>query len=75
MGYLLSEDRENGLRIMQLSEDFLSVESEVYLWDESIESPALVKRGGRYYMFGSHLTGWNANDNVYSTSTSLTGGW
>jgi hypothetical protein len=26
-------------------------------------------------MFGSHLTGWAANDNVYSTSTSLTGPW
>lgn len=48
IGYLLSEDRENGLRIMQLSDDFLSVESEVYLWSEAIESPALVKREGRY---------------------------
>ena len=26
-------------------------------------------------MFGSHLTGWNANDNVYSTSTSISSGW
>lgn len=26
-------------------------------------------------MFGSKLTGWDANDNVYSTSTSLTSGW
>lgn len=26
-------------------------------------------------MFGSHLTGWNPNDNVYSTATSLSGPW
>ncbi len=35
----------------------------------------MVKHKGRYYMFGSHLTGWDANDNIYSTSTSLTSGW
>lgn len=26
-------------------------------------------------MFGSHLTGWTPNDNVYTTSTSITGPW
>lgn len=26
-------------------------------------------------MFGSHLTGWKTNDNVYSTARSLTGPW
>lgn len=26
-------------------------------------------------MFGSHLTGWRANDNVYSSSRSLSGPW
>ncbi|KAI1504069.1 glycoside hydrolase family 43 protein [Biscogniauxia marginata] len=74
-GYLLSEDRQNGLRIMKLASDYLSVESSTYLWPDSIEAPALVKLSGRYYMFGSKLTGWNPNDNVYSTSTSLTEGW
>ena len=24
----------------------------------------MVKIQGRYYMFGSHLTGWDPNDNV-----------
>lgn len=74
-GYLLSEDRQNGLRIMQLSDDYLSVASSTYLWSDSIEAPALLKLNGRYYMFGSKLTGWDPNDNVYSTSTSLTSGW
>ncbi|KAI1207603.1 carbohydrate-binding module family 35 protein [Annulohypoxylon truncatum] len=74
-GYLLSEDRANGLRIDKLSDDYLSVEESTYLWSDSIEAPALLKQNGRYYMFGSHLTGWDPNDNVYSTSTSLTSGW
>ncbi|PGG99989.1 hypothetical protein AJ79_08351 [Helicocarpus griseus UAMH5409] len=74
-GYLLSEDRENGLRIMQLSPDYLTVQSETYMWEENIESPAILKRDGVYYMFGSKLTGWDPNDNVYSTATSLSGPW
>lgn len=47
----------------------------MYTWRENIESPALIKRGDLYYMFGSNLTGWVANDNVYSTSSSLSGPW
>jgi hypothetical protein len=30
---------------------------------------------GKYFIFGSYLTGWNPNDNVYSTATSLSGPW
>ncbi|CAG9951801.1 unnamed protein product [Clonostachys rosea f. rosea IK726] len=30
---------------------------------------------GYYFMFGSHLTGWDPNDNVYSYATSLSGPW
>ncbi|KAL1875329.1 hypothetical protein VTK73DRAFT_10113 [Phialemonium thermophilum] len=73
--YLLTEDRENGLRIGKLTDDYLDVAGPTYLWKDHIEAPALIKIQGRYYMFGSHLTGWDPNDNVYSTSTSLTSGW
>ncbi|KAF2094306.1 Arabinanase/levansucrase/invertase [Rhizodiscina lignyota] len=74
-GFLLTEDRQNGLRIDGLSKDYLSVESNVYTWSEKIESPALIQREGIYFMFGSHLTGWRTNDNVYSTAPSLNGPW
>ncbi|KAL2833072.1 glycosyl hydrolase [Aspergillus pseudoustus] len=74
-GYLLSEDREYGTRIMKLTDDYLGVEEITFGWTDFVESPALVKRGDTYYIFGSHLTGWNANDNVYSTATSLSGPW
>jgi hypothetical protein len=73
-GYLLSEDRVNGLRIDRLSSDYLSVTGAVTVFAD-FEAPALVKIGGTYYVFGSHLTGWSTNDNVYATSTSLSGGW
>ncbi|MFE0458593.1 RICIN domain-containing protein [Kitasatospora sp. NPDC058965] len=72
--YLLSEDRANGLRIDRLSADYLSVTSSVALLGD-YEAPALVKANGRYYLFGSHLSGWGTNDNVYATATSLAGPW
>ncbi|PTB41905.1 carbohydrate-binding module family 35 protein [Trichoderma asperellum CBS 433.97] len=73
--YLLSEDRANGLRVDRLSDDYLTVVNETYLWPDHIEAPCMVKMSGRYYMFGSHLTGWAPNDNVYTTSLSITGPW
>ncbi|KAK8102668.1 carbohydrate-binding module family 35 protein [Apiospora sp. TS-2023a] len=74
-GYLLTEDRANGLRIDALSSDYLSVTKSTYLWREAIEAPAIVKKNGYYFMFGSHLSGWDPNDNVYSYATSLAGPW
>lgn len=73
--YLLTEDRQNGLRINSLSDDYLNVVENVYTWAEKYESPAVIKKNGVYFMFASQLTGWNPNDNYYSTSTSLAGPW
>ncbi|MEU9130756.1 RICIN domain-containing protein [Kitasatospora sp. NPDC048540] len=76
-GYLLTEDRSSGgLRIDRLSADYLSADSSVaLLGGGSIESPAMVKVGGAYYLLGSHLSGWYTNDNVYATATSPSGPW
>lgn len=73
-GYLLSEDRAHGLRIDKLSSDYLSVTSAVAAFGD-YEAPAMVKVGGRYFILGSHLTGWSTNDNVYASATSLSGPW
>ncbi|OJJ65124.1 hypothetical protein ASPSYDRAFT_139499 [Aspergillus sydowii CBS 593.65] len=73
--YLLSEDREYGTRIIKLTDDYLDVDAVTFGWEYFAESPALIKRGDAYYIFGSHLTGWDPNDNVYSTATSLSGPW
>jgi hypothetical protein len=73
--YFISEDRANAkLQIYQLSADFLSVTALVKTMNQ-YESPAMVKIGGTYYLFGSHLTGWATNDNQYATATSITGTW
>ncbi|KAI7786447.1 galactan 1 [Diaporthe eres] len=72
--YLLTEDRANGLRIDALTSDYLNVSSAVYTFG-SYEAPAIVKKNGYYFLFASKLTGWNANDNVYTYSTSLSSGW
>ena len=72
--YLLSEDRNHGLRIDKLSDDYESVVSPVAVLAD-YEAPAMVKVDGMYYLFGSHLTGWNTNDNEYTTATSLAGPW
>ncbi|KAG4425091.1 hypothetical protein IFR04_001861 [Cadophora malorum] len=75
--YLLTEDRVNGLRIDRLSDDYLTVLSPVYLWPElySYEASAIYKNGNTYFMFASDQSGWDPNDNIYCTSTSLTGPW
>jgi hypothetical protein len=74
-GYFMSEDRTNTkLQIYQLSSDFLSVTALVKTMNQ-YEAPAMIKIGGTYYLFGSHLTGWSTNDNQYATATSITGTW
>ena len=73
-GYLLTEDRAHGLRIDALSADYLSVTKSVAVLGR-FEAPAMVKVAGRYYLFGSHLTGWRTNDNEYTTATSPAGPW
>jgi hypothetical protein len=72
--YLLSESRTDGLRMYRLSADYLRVASLVTVLDD-FESPALFKLNGRYFLLGSRKTGWKTNDNAFTTSTSLSGGW
>jgi hypothetical protein len=39
------------------------------------ESPTVFKANGTYYWIGSYKTGWRANNNFYSTASSMTGPW
>jgi hypothetical protein len=81
VGYLLSEDRDNGLQIYRLRGDYLGVESLVATLRQQArpeigyESPTVVRCGGRYYLFGSDLTGWNMNDNMWTSAPELDGPW
>jgi hypothetical protein len=49
---------------MALSEDYLNVTKITFEWQYFAESPAMLKKNGYYFIFGSHLTGWDPNDNV-----------
>lgn len=62
--YAYVKQREYGTRIIKLTDDYLDVDEVTFGWEYFAESPALVKRGDTYYIFGSHLTGWDHNDNV-----------
>ncbi|GAA1972236.1 ThuA domain-containing protein [Microbacterium pumilum] len=79
--YLLSEDRNNGLQIYRLADDYLSAESLVATLHQQdrpelgYESPTLVKHDARYFLFGSDLTYWDMNDNKYSVAPELSGPW
>jgi hypothetical protein len=72
--YLIHEDPAAGMRIERLSADYTTAQSTVATFP-SLESPAMAKVGGRYFLLTSHLTGWSTNDNVYATATSLAGPW
>jgi hypothetical protein len=73
--YLLTEDRgHSSTHIERLSPDYLSVVSDVADLP-GYEAPAMMKSGGRYFILGSTLTGWNTNDNMYASATSLGGPW
>ena len=72
--YLLSEDREHGLRIDALSNDYLHVTKAVAVLPD-MEAPAMIEANGRYYLFCSHLSGWNTNDNQYAIAPAPAGPW
>ena len=72
--YLMHDDPAGLLRIDRLSADYTTAQSAVASFPE-LESPAIAKVDGRYFLLASHLTGWGTNDNVYATATSIGGPW
>jgi hypothetical protein len=71
-GYLLI----HGGFIYKLSDDYRSISALVNNQiARGFESPAMFRRRNVYYFLGSHLTGWERNDNDYYTATSLSGPW
>ena len=79
-GYLISEDREHGTHIYRLSGDYHSVVEDVACergtnYEYGYEAPTIIRHEGLYYWFGSQLTGWNCNDNMFATAADLHGPW
>lgn len=63
VAYLIAEDREEGTHFFQLSDDYLTIESNFgtipFSHTPALESPAVFKVGEVYYFLGSRLTGWD----------------
>lgn len=73
--YLIFESRPtHGFYIARLSKDGLSVTQTAFL-KAPLEGGAIVHCNGLYYALGSHMSGWDANPNVYATATSIRGPW
>jgi hypothetical protein len=77
--YLIFEDRPRGFHIAKLSDDYLTVDSDVHLFRRedggALEGGALVHYKGLYYVVGSQMSGWDPNSNRYATASSLEGPW
>jgi Glycosyl hydrolases family 43/F5/8 type C domain len=73
--YLLTHAGDHRLHIDELSPDYLSVTRSVTALRPDYEAPAMLKFHGCYYLFGSELTGWAANDNKYTMATNIAGPW
>ena len=76
-GYMISSaDNNNDLNVYRLTADYTNTAALVYSWDNNVrEAPALFKRNGVYFMVTSGTSGWNPNQQKYSSSTSMTGPW
>jgi hypothetical protein len=76
--YFVSAANNNAdLHFYRLSADYLSVSALIANpWPGlSREAPALFKRDGVYFLLSSTTSGWNPNQQKYSTATSLAGPW
>ncbi len=71
-GYILL----HGGDIYRLADDYRSIREHVNeAMADGFESPAMFRKDDTYYFLGSHLTGWERNDNYYYTARSLRGPW
>ncbi|KTT69279.1 family 43 glycosylhydrolase [Sphingomonas endophytica] len=75
--YLISAAAVNyDLNIYKLSDDYTKIDKLVtVLQGHHREAPAIVKRGGTYFLLTSGASGWNPNTAAYFTAASLAGPW
>jgi hypothetical protein len=74
--YLIFESRPTkGFYIAKLNEDYMDVAELTCFIESPLEGGAIARYEGTYYLIGSWLTGWDPNNNMYSTAPSLAGPW
>ncbi|QGV76996.1 RICIN domain-containing protein [Streptomyces ficellus] len=76
--YMISAANENAdLHVYRLTDDYTEIDAQVQkLWaGQSREAPAMFKRDGVYFLLTSGASGWQPNQQMYATATSITGEW
>lgn len=75
--HIAASEENQTLLISKLSDDYLSLTGEYVrvLPDGRNEAPAVFKRGGKYYMITSGLSGWTPNAARLSVSDNMMSGW
>ncbi len=74
--HIYSSDENMDLRIVRLSDDFLTATTQdVLLFRKQQEGPALFKTNGEYYLITSGCTGWAPNKASLHKSKNIFGPW
>ena len=75
--FMAAANNNQDMIIYQLSDDYLSIESQVVtvFAGKQREAPAMFKQGERYYLITSAATGWDPNQAQYASATNIAGPW
>jgi hypothetical protein len=75
--FMASANNNQDMIIYQLSDDYLSIKSQVVtvFAGKQREAPAMFKQNGRYYLITSAATGWDPNQAQYASATNIAGPW
>lgn len=75
--HITASEENQTLLISKLSEDYLSLTNNYVrvFPGQRNEAPAVFKKGGKYFMFSSGLTGWKPNPGKLAVTDSLMGDW
>lgn len=75
--HIYSSEENLTLQVAELTDDYLSHTGRYIRIDPAghNEAPAVMKRGGRYYMITSGCTGWVPNEARLLTADSMMGPW
>ncbi len=76
--YLVCASEENAtIHINELTDDYLGFTGKFKRVHPDMynEAPAIFKKGGKYFMFSSHCTGWAPNPFRVSVADSMMGEW
>lgn len=75
--HITASEENRTLLISKLSDDYLSLTNEfirVFPGGRN-EAPAIFKKGGKYFMFSSGLTGWKPNPGKLAVADNIMGNW